>query len=292
MSAITLGKLRDMFIEDLAARVASRLSRPRTLEHYQYNLRVVDQLGAERDVVCLRSVEIQLKACTWHKMQAIKRLFTWAMKQTPPLISFSPAHFCQMPPLGERSRILTRQEGVRMRRRAYRTLRDVLTCLDQSLARPQEVRSLGWSMIREQGDAFVLRSYKGKDRRRQKLAVRVIPISRRLRRLLDRLRRRGVPGDVIFRNRQGNPFSAQQLRKGVRNLRRRLGLAGDEPVVAYTIRHTGGTRAILNNVHQIRVAAVMGHSSVTMTQRYVHLAAQDVVEVIEQATAPRRTPRG
>jgi site-specific recombinase XerD len=72
----------------------------------------------------------------------------------------------------------------------------------------------------------------------------------------------------------------------MKRLRVKVGLSPDEngeTVVAYTLRHTGGTRATVNGVHSKVLATLMGHTSAATTERYQHPQFDHLHEAIQRA---------
>lgn len=90
-----------------------------------------------------------------------------------------------------------------------------------------------------------------------------------------------VGTDLVFRRRDGSGRQLGQtwLNELHRDARAVLGL-GDE-FVSHSFRHTYGTRLGEAGVDAFTIAKLMGHSSVKMTQRYVHPSP----EVVENAVS-------
>jgi integrase len=134
---------------------------------------------------------------------------------------------------------------------------------------------------------FVLKDFKAKKRRKDRAAVRLIPLDGRMLRLLNRLARRRPPSpeDFIFLNGDGRPRTSNAVRCRMRRLRAKLGMGPDEngeQVVAYTLRHTSATRASAQGVRDKVLAELMGHTSTATTQRYQHLQADHLAEAIQR----------
>ena len=140
-----------------------------------------------------------------------------------------------------------------------------------------------------------LTDFKAKARRKDKLAVRLLPISPKLARLLDCLERRPHdPKGYVFLNERGKPWTTAALCQAFRTAARRAGLneLGKEAAVAYTLRHTAATAAIINGVQLPVLAAILDHTSTTTTERYVHVQKRHVLDAIKVATAhPKRHPK-
>jgi len=234
----------------------------------------------------------------WHPLQAMQRFASWATFEAR-LISTNPLARLQLPATFGRTRVLSEPQLASLLRASSLPFRQLLLALRETIGRPQELRGVRWHEVRQVGGVeadlsslptgqcyIACRTYKGKKRRRTPAAFRVIVISRRLGRLLVRLAQRGVePGDCIFRNTRGRPWSANAVRCAMRRLRLRVGLGADlsgEKVVAYTLRHTQATLLVRRGVRDRLLAEVMGHTSPRMTQRYVHLVPEDLAGAIRK----------
>ena len=67
-----------------------------------------------------------------------------------------------------------------------------------------------------------------------------------------------------------------------------MGLADDGAVVPHVLRHTCASRLVQGGIDIRRVQMWLGHQTLQMTMRYVHLATHDLdscLAVIEHATS-------
>lgn len=285
---LTVRQLEEHFYAWLGRQVDAGRRRPRTVAYYRSLLRqVLDQVGRERPCAALVRFDGELVAASRCHLQALKRLFAWGVEME--LISRSPFVGIPLPPLGQRQRILTRPELARLLRNSGRPLRWLLLGMRHTLARPQEVRGLRLSDWREDLGAFVLSDFKGRDRRRDGVRVRVLPADAWMRRLVARRARRLDRGGVLFPGGSGQPWTSNALRLAVRRAAARAGLdaEGEERVVAYTLRHTVATWATAAGVRDRQLADIMGHTSTRTTARYQHLPIADLVAAIGAATGRR-----
>lgn len=248
---------------------------------------------------------------TWsrkfHPLQAVQRLVAWCHKEERSIVS-NPLEGMRKVSSGMRLRVLEPVEVCRMLRTTNRAFRPFLLALRESYARPQEIRKVRPIDIRRAGGSgasaaellagrafFQLENGKGFERRRDQSSTRIIPISPRLGRLLNRLMVRGAAYDEpIFRNSRGRSWSANAVRCRLRRLRDRAGFAADrrgERIVAYTLRHTGATNAARAGLRDWTLAAVLGHASTRTTARYVHLQAADVTEGMRKVWEAKRADR-
>lgn len=277
-----------------------------TAREYRRHLhRFLDATG-NVTVQDVRKVDVLEWAKTWHEMQAVQRLFNWAVFDAE-LMERAPFRRLKLPPLGKRKRIIDRPLVARLMRRASPAFRAFLIALRETLARPQEVRKFDWANVVcpgsnalnrddvESGRAcLVLDDFKGKARRKEQDEQRVVIITPRLGRLLWRLfsRRRRAAG-AIFRNHRGRRWSNNAVRLRMRWLRRKLNLKRDhrgEHVVAYTLRHTMATNAAANGVRDRILAEILGHTTPRTTWRYQHLQIEHLQAAME--TIHKRKGKG
>lgn len=258
-------------------------------------------------LVDLSPADVRAWGKKFHPIQAAKRLTRWAATEAL-LIPADPLSNLRYPRVGRRLRTLSPEESVRMLRASQGAFRRFVLALGESIARPAELRALTWANIREaglkpfqldslqRGHAFgVLDAFKGRDKRQDGIGLRVIPIGPRLGRLLARLWAKGPELHArVFLNERGRPWTVNAVRCAFRRLRDRVGLGPDwrgERVVAYTLRHTSATAAIVAGVEVGALAGAMGHADVRTTMKYVHLAPAFLAQVVEKMNHVRRTTR-
>lgn len=97
----------------------------------------------------------------------------------------------------------------------------------------------------------------------------------------------------VFPSEQGKPYRVQSLDHIHRAVRVRLQMPDD--FVVYSLRHTYGTRLGEAGADPFTIMKLMGHSSVTVSQRYVHPTPEGLeraVERLQQMNAAMRLPEG
>lgn len=211
-------------------------------------------------------------------------------------IEKNPAAAIKVPQVGERTRTLHRSERVLVRRRAGSHLRRALLALEESACRPQEMRILEWDHIQPKTGPgqiagnladgkhwFELQDYKAKDRRSDRREARVIGITPRLGRLLDRLRRDNPDArGVIFPAPCGRAWTPNAFRCAFRRLRIQLdraGLLDVRGLVPYTYRHTRATALARQLKNPLLLQRWMGHAKIETTAKYCHFSIEDVVAI-------------
>lgn len=98
---------------------------------------------------------------------------------------------------------------------------------------------------------------------------------------LDMLRRRAVrdPAETHVFWDANRPMVDERLTKAFKRLVDHLGLndgftRDEDKLVFHCLRHTYGTRAVMAGMHPLTLKKLMGHKSLTTTERYVHLAEE------------------
>lgn len=244
---------------------------------------------------------------TWHELQAVKRVWHWACEEAE-LLDRNPFKKVKLPPIGERTRILTRPEFASMLAGSSRDFRLYLLAMWHTLARPQEVRGMAWEQLRWPGypeglhgalaageSFFVFREYKARMRRKNPNAPRLIAVPAPLGRILAArvIDERSPSGPVLLTD-AGVPWTNDAVRRRMERLRDRLGFEPDaqgEDVVCYTIRHTGATSASAAGVRDRLLAEILGHTSTRTTARYQHLQADHLTQAMRFLASVRKNGR-
>jgi len=83
----------------------------------------------------------------------------------------------------------------------------------------------------------------------------------------------------LFTARAGRPVSPSTVRDAMARLREKdPALAGVTP---HVLRHTYATRALAGGVGVPRLQALLGHESITTTQRYLHPSVDDLADAVD-----------
>lgn len=270
---------------------------PATVAWYRAQLGKLDAAAGEMGAADLRAPHLVAVELTYHFCRALKALYKWAADEDNQLVPKDPFRKLRPPPCGERQRILSRAEMVRLYKAARRPFRRFLFVLRHTIARPGEIRALVWGAIKWDQRLIILTKFKGKARRRDGVKVRTIPLDLvTLRLLRAKYRRDGSPGPdkPVWLDRDGKQLTPNALRCRMRALRARAGLAPDgegERIVCYTLRHTGATAASRAGVRGKLLSDIMGHTHSKTTDRYQHLAGDDLVGGVDLVAArPRPRP--
>lgn len=297
--SLTLKSLTNKFLAWAEVALA-----PGTVLSYRHHLKRFLASTKNKRVRNLRPCHLTTAQRSWHDWQAVQRCFNWAVDEAG-IIKVNPFRKVRAPGRNQRKRILTPQELATFLRRSRRAWRQFLLALRELAARPQEVRAIEWSDLQSENPAmpieealrlglavFVLHEFKDRGRRKEPDAPRVLLVTRRLGRLLLRLRRRApTPDSPVFLNTRKKPWTKNAVRCMMRSLRRRLGFDPDkrgENVVAYTFRHSTATLAAANGIVDRVLADWLGHVETRTTRRYQHLSVGHIREALRRMSRPAR----
>jgi len=144
----------------------------------------------------------------------------------------------------------------------------MITLMARGGLRLSEVASLRAKDVNMKEGIITIRSGKGRK-------DRVIPIPRGSRRHLQVILRFLKSDDHLF------PWSTRTINRVVKRLAKKAGI--DKNVSPHTLRHTAATRMLKKGVNIRAVQKILGHKSLTTTQRYTHLTIDDLKEEMERA---------
>jgi len=122
------------------------------------------------------------------------------------------------------------------------------------------------------------------------LAPKHLPVEK-VDRLLDQPRAdtpTGVQDPALFLNRSGERFSVRGVALLVNRYLRRIGVTDRSG--PHLLRHTFATHALQARPNLRAVQELLGHSSVTTTQRYTHMEADDLRQQVAEMPGNRRSP--
>jgi len=105
---------------------------------------------------------------------------------------------------------------------------------------------------------------------------RKIPLTARLRAALKALRH--LRSELVFCQEDGSPFTPSVVQWGIWRIAKRTGL---RPFGSHVLRHTFCSHLAMRGAAPKAVQELAGHSTLTMTLRYMHLAPSALREAIE-----------
>jgi integrase len=215
-------------------------------------------------------------------LHSVQRVFSWAVESD--LLDFNPLLGYQKPRPRNRTRVIRPEEFQAMLRALDPPFRRVLLALRLTGARPGEVRALDWDNVDLPAGVWVLPEHKTVTRQRHP-RPRVIALPEPILKLMHWLARQPHrTQDAVFKNSQGNRWTAEALHSQMTRLRKNAGLEtkAGEAIVLYSNRHTYGSE-VVGKVSDIELAELMGHTNTSTTRRYVHLNLQRLREIQQRA---------
>lgn len=169
---------------------------------------------------------------------------------------------------------------------ARQPLRDIsLLILDTGL-RLGEALALDWPNVHTEAAGEAKFGYVHVTEGKSANARRNVPLTARVGAMLRRRRSRSSSFRV-FSGPKGRPFLVSSLDHQHKALRAGLSLPGE--FVLHSLRHTYGTRLGEAGADAFTIMRLMGHSSVTVSQRYVHPTPEGMERAVERLEAFNRS---
>jgi integrase len=291
--APTLKQFSARFIEAISVRCAEK---PRTIEFYREklarllefpavansNLDAIDEALIEKYVqerrkqVAPATVNRQLATLR----RALRLAHEWKVIDRLPKIRLLQ---------GERTRefVLSREQEPVYLNAAPQPLKDLaLLMLDTGL-RDGEALALKWPDLHvnpaTEAKFGYLQVQKGKSVR----ARRTVSLTARVQTMLA-ARPEKSTSEFVFPGRGGNPMLVTSLDHLHAKVRKTLKMPGD--FVVHSLRHTMLTRLGMLGVDAFTIMKIAGHSSITISQRYVHPSPESVESAFEKLEVSNQLP--
>ena len=180
------------------------------------------------------------------------------------------------------TRVVSVEEELAYFRKASQPLRHIATLILQTGMRPDEVFRM------EIRNLDFARRLISNPYGKTKAAKRVIPMTREVHEILQ-ARAKMARGRWVFSSPAG-PGRAEDPDRPIKTVRkahdaalRRAGIK--EHFRLYDLRHTYATRAAQAGIDVLTLAALLGHTTVQMTSRYVHPTDQHKLEAVQKLEA-------
>jgi integrase len=273
----------DAFLTDAEARVTRGCHRNYVLFltpfAQQFGQRLADSLTPSEVEAFARQPRKPAWSSTYQAncLAAITTAFRFALRER--VIPTNPIPRLTRPPKRSRgaSAVITPAEFRKLLAHADPLMRDYLTVLWHTGARPGEVASLTAEQVTAAKDGMLLlEQHKTAHKGHARLVVLAGAALSAV-----KARAKAVGTGLLFPGEQGQQLTAQAIGSRMRTICARAGL---RRCVAYAFRHTYATQALANGVADATVAALLGHSSTAMLfKHYSHLTAQ--AKVMRDAAA-------
>ena len=140
-------------------------------------------------------------------------------------------------------------------------------------ARKGEILGLHWKDVDLDSNRAVLHDTKNKDRRTLALVAPVVDELRKLQKV------RRIDDDVIFTNMKVGESNSSYFEKAWQKARSNAEL---EDFRFHDLRHSCASYLAMNGATTAEIAAVLGHKTLAMVQRYSHLSDEHVRGVVER----------
>jgi integrase len=199
---------------------------------------------------------------------------------------------------GERNRefVLSHEEEARYLNAAPQPLRDIGLLIVDTGLRVGEALGLEWRDVHfepAEGAKFGYLQVRQGDTQNERdaglkseSARRNVPLTDRVRDMLRIRRTADVVSWRVFVQDHGEPILTSSLDHQHNRLREALKMPGD--FVLHSLRHTYGTRLGEAGADAFTIMRLMGHSSVTTSQRYVHPTPEAMERAVERLQAMNR----
>jgi len=140
------------------------------------------------------------------------------------------------------------------------SLRDFITLALNTGCRKNELLHLEWRNVVLEHRFVIIQPETAKNRKR-----RILPLNQKATSALEN-RQRQQNGEWVFNNPDGTRLESLDYR-----FRKARQKAGIEDFRIHDLRHTFASWLVSEGVDLIKVRDLLGHSSITMTERYAHL---------------------
>jgi len=240
----------------------------------EFNLRVIKRHLGTRQLLDIGPREIEAmiaarledgiaKATINRQSATLSKLFSWSIER-----GYHPGpnpmrrikKFRESP---GRIRYLTGDEASRLTLAAAHHLKAIVVAAHHTGGRLNEILCLLWGDIDFDGGLVTFRRETTKSRKE-----RQVPLTPELAATLRRLR----PGAADTRVFDYNGRDLTSVRTAYLRACRKAGLGRD--VVFHTLRHTFASWFVMNGGDLFRLQKYLGHSNMTLTQRYSHLSPE------------------
>ena len=287
----TFERFSERFMEAISVRCAEK---PRTIAFYQEKLNrlleypklaratldaidealIEEYVKERRKQVAPATVNRQLATLR----RALRLAHEWKVIDRVPRIRLLP---------GERTRefVLTREDEEKYLAAAPEPLADIAILMLDTGLRDGEALALKWTDVHMQPAGGAKFGYVQVQKGKSAKARRTLSLTARAVTMLT-ARSKTSESEFVFCGRLGKPILVTSLDHQHAKVRESLKLPAD--FVVHSLRHTMLTRLGLLGVDAFTIMKIAGHSSITVSQRYVHPSPESVERAFEKLEESRQ----
>jgi integrase len=246
---------------------ADKIRLDKLKKHFkEMDLRQITPMEIER----FRSSQLTLgreKSTTNRYVALLKRMFNLAIEEG--YMETNPARKVKMFSEADnlKERILTEEEERRLVESCCDHMRDIVTFALNTGMRLGEILNLKWPNV-DMRTGFIKVEFTKSGK------TRFVPMNETLRAMLSRPRKRGE--EYVFTN----PDSKDRFKETKRSFKTGCRKAKIEGLRFHDLRHTFASRLIANGVDVGTVRKLLGHSTLLITQRYIHTDEQTMRQAV------------
>ena len=183
----------------------------------------------------------------------------------------------------QQTRVLSAEEEKLYLLAASQPLEDIAVLMLETGMRPEEVcRTKRGNVSLAEGYVFIPFGKTKAARRKLALSERAYSVLQR------RINNKKIKGEYLFPGRGEGDKPLVKVNHAHTSAVRRSGVA---PFVLYALRHTFATRAVQAGVDLVTLAALLGHSRLTMVTRYAQPGEEHQFEAMKKIAAYNTTKR-
>jgi integrase len=290
----SLGEFSERFMQFVSVRCAEK---PRTVEFYREKLKrlleypalanatldnidealIEDYVQERRKRVAPATVNRQLATLR----RALRLAHEWKVIDRLPKIRLLQ---------GERTRefVLSREQEPAYLKAATEPLKDLALLMLDTALRDGEALALKWPDVHMKPAPTAKFGYLQVQKGKSTKARRTLSLTARVRSMLE-ARFKTSSTEFVFAGKAGKPILVTSLDHQHAKVRKRLKLPED--FVVHSLRHTMLTRIGLLGVDAFTIMRIAGHSSITISQRYVHPSPESVERAFEKLEVSNQPPR-
>ncbi len=277
----TFKQLMEKFIKEHAPKVSSNMqaSYSASLKHLDSFFGNLDLLSVSPKVISkykvLRRNEGVKPGTINKELAMLSKAFSLAVKEWEWLRDNPVSRVPKEKENNERDRWLTEDEERRILKNSFQWLKEIIVFALNTGLRQDELLSIEWSRVNLLRKTVLINNTKNNK-------PRTIPLNKiALDALLRRSNVKSIKNDYAFFSRNGEKINHHSLRKSFRIALKKSRI---ENFRFHDLRHTFATRLAQRGVDIYKIAKLLGHRDIKMTQRYAHHCPEslrDGVEILE-----------